>query len=232
MVVMVQFNPGLAKSTPSDILSQPQASPRPASIYSTRESTYSPGERNPSISSRHSRMGNLSPSDPPDVSDALDADDEVLDGNSFTYIPPNPKKYFQRLLECCLVSDLEAMLSPNVGDDDEVSLGILTQPHIELINECALRWRIGQPYRAACFLDHIRQFYERNEVPLECVPEALQTISKVRNEFELDEWPIQDVRVYMLSDFSFLLGSSLIIWPTFWEVCSACFCLLFISQWR
>ena len=86
------------------------------------------------------------------------------------------------------------MFSDAVNDDDEVSLGILTAPHLELINECALRWRIGQPYRAACFLDLVKQFYERNEVPLECVPEAIQTIAKVSHDTELDKWPTQDVR--------------------------------------
>lgn len=192
MVAMVQSNPELAKSTPSGSLSQPQGNTRPTSVYSRRESAYSPGKRNLSISSHHSRMDSFSPADLKDISGASDADEDIPEGNHFTFIPPNPKKYYERLLESCLTADLEAMLSPAVGDDDEVSLGILTQPHIELINECALRWRIGQPYRAACFLDLIRQFFQRNEVPMECIPEALQTISKVRNEFELDEWPIQD----------------------------------------
>lgn len=192
MVVMVQFNPELAKSTPSDLLPQQQDSPRPSSVYSNRDSTYYPGQRNPSISSRHSRVGGYSPGDLEGVAEDLDADEDILVGHHYTYIPPNPRKYYKRLLELCLIADLEAMLSPAVGDDDEVSLGILTQSHIELINECALRWRIGQPYRAACFLELIRQFYERNEVPLECIPEALQNISKVKHEVELEKWPTQD----------------------------------------
>lgn len=125
------------------------------------------------------------------VAEDLNADDDIPVGHHYTYIPPNPKRYYKRLLELCLIADLEAMST--VGDDDEVSLGILTQPHIELINECALRWRIGQPYRAACFLDLMRQFYERVEVPLECVPEALQTVNKIKHEIELDKWPISDV---------------------------------------
>lgn len=192
MVVMVQFNPELAKSTPSDLPSQPNA--RPSSVYSSnRDSVYNPGQRNPSVSSRHSRVGGFSPGDLDGVAEDLEADEEVPVGHHYTYIPPNPKKYYKRLLELCLVADLEAMLSPTVGDDDEVSLGILTQPHIELINECALRWRIGQPYRAACFLELMRQFYERNEVPLECIPEALQTINKIKHEIELEKWPTQDV---------------------------------------
>lgn len=198
MVVMVQFNPELAKSTPGDLGSLQQASnARPASIYSVsgnnRDSTYHPGSRNPSVTSKNSRLSAFSPEDLEGVAEDLDADEDLPLGHHYTYIPPNPKKFYKRLLELCLIADLEAMLSPNVGDEDEVSLGILTQAHIELINECALRWRIGQPYRVSCFLELIRQFYERNEVPIECIPEALTNVKKVRQEMDLDKWPIQDV---------------------------------------
>jgi len=120
-------------------------------------------------------------------------EDEVEAGQNFTYIPPNPRKFYRRLLEHCLDTDLKAMRDPNVNDDDQVSLGILSPAHIEVINECALRWRISQPYRTACFLDLIKQLYERNEVPLDCVPEALGTVSKVLHEISLDKWPTQDV---------------------------------------
>lgn len=197
MVVMVQFNPELAKSTPGDISSLQHASnPRPTSVYSTsgnnRDSVYRPGGRNPSVSSRNSRLGVFSPGDLEEVIEDLDADEDLPLGHHYTYIPPNPKKFYKRLLELCLIADLEAMLSPHVGDEDEVSLGILTESHIGLINECALRWRIGQPYRVSCFLELIRQFYERNEVPIECIPEALANVKKVQQDLDLEKWPVQD----------------------------------------
>ena len=65
------------------------------------------------------------------------------------------------------------MDSSDVGDRDGCSVGILTEAHIELFDECALRWRIGQPYRVSRFLELVRQFYERDEVPIECIPGAL-----------------------------------------------------------
>lgn len=129
--------------------------------------------------------------------DDPEGDDVIPIGHHFTLIPPNPKKFYKRLVEYCLMSDLEVMLSPEVDDNDEVSLGILSPAHIELINECALRWRIGHPYRAACFLDLVKQFYERNDVPMECVPEALQNVTKVIQETELELWPVQDVRFFL-----------------------------------
>jgi hypothetical protein len=187
MVAMVKFNPSLARSTPQDVLPSFQTSSssvRPGSLYSQDQPH--PTSRNASISSRHSYYDN--PHD-----NGVD-DDDVQVGHNFTFIPPNPKKFYKRLLEICLMADLEVMLSPEVDDNDEVSLGILSATHLDLINECALRWRIGHPYRAACFLDLVRQFYERNDVPLECIPEALQNIQKVMHDNELEKWPVHDVR--------------------------------------
>lgn len=90
------------------------------------------------------------------------------------------------------------MLSPEVDDNDEVSLGILSHVHILLIDECATRWRIGDPYRVTCFLDLVKQFYERNDVPMECIPEALQNVNKVAHEAEVSLWPTQDVSLPFL----------------------------------
>lgn len=186
MVVIVQFNPELAKSTPNDVLPK-RSSIKPLAVAG----------RSASVSSRKSVVAlsqNLTDADMEPEED----DDEVKVGHNFTYIPPNPKKYYKRLLELCLEADLAAMHDPNVNDDDQVSLGILSPPRIELINECALRWRISQPYRAACFLDLIKQLYERTEVPLDCVPEALGNIAKVMNEITFEKWPIADVRRWIL----------------------------------
>lgn len=203
MMIMVQFNPELAKSTPSDITpTTPNVEGRPGSIYSqstTRDSYYAPSaSRHASISSRNSLRNSFVSNDLDVTSEEPEQDDDVPVGHYFTFIPPNPRKYYKRLLEYCIAADLEAMLSPTVGDDDEVSLGILSPPHIEIINECALRWRIGQPYRVTCFLDLVKQFYERNEVPLECIPEALSSITKVVHEMELEKWPVQDVWILPL----------------------------------
>jgi hypothetical protein len=191
MLAMAQLNPELAKSTPADVMPSPPNA-RPGSLYSSRayESSAGLDSRHGSISSRHSFYGspNLN-----GASDEINGDDEISVGHNFTYIPPNPKKYYQRLLELCLVADLEIMLSPETEETEEVSLGILSVPHLQLLNECALRWRIGHPYRATCFLDHVRQFFERGDIPMECIPEALQGIARVIQDIEVDRWPVQDV---------------------------------------
>ncbi|KAJ6520605.1 hypothetical protein DFH09DRAFT_227803 [Mycena vulgaris] len=191
MVAMVQFNPELAKSTPAETATASSSAygTRPASSYSA----YDPPTRNASIGSRRSFYASAGLDANGDaLQDDVIGDDEIPVGHHFTYIPPNPKKYYKRLLEHCLLTDLEIMLSPEVDDNDEVSLGILSAPHLDLINECALRWRIGHSYRAVCFLDLVKQFYERQDIPMECIPEALQHVSKVMTEMEVEKWPVQD----------------------------------------
>jgi hypothetical protein len=188
---LAQLNPELAKSTPAD--SMPITSnARPGSVYSPSGI----GSRHASISSRQSFYGSPNPDG---AADEVNGDDDVSVGHNFTYIPPNPKKFYKRLLELCLVADLEVMLSPETEETDEVSLGILSVTHLELLNECAIRWRIGHPYRAASFLDLVKQFFERGEIPMECVPEALQGVGRAVHEVPVEKWAVQDVRDFLSS---------------------------------
>jgi hypothetical protein len=183
MVVLVRFNPEVAKSTPNDML--PERS-------SVRGPLHDSAGCSGSISNRKSIVAvsqNLTDADVESEED----DEEVQVGHNFTYIPPSPKKYYKRLLELCLEADLAAIHDPNVNDDDQVSLGILSDPHIEVINTCALWWRIPQSYRAVCFLDLIKHLYQHNEVPLDCVPEALGGVGRVMHKISFDKWNISDV---------------------------------------
>ncbi|KZV65898.1 hypothetical protein PENSPDRAFT_655387 [Peniophora sp. CONT] len=215
MVILVQFNPQLAKSAPSEstisAISPRSNVRRPTSIVGG-------GGRNGSISSRKSLamsihgisgLGRLAEAEAEgyvDVGEEVqENDDEVEAGAQFTYIPHNPRKYYRRLLECCLEADLAALRDPTVPDDDQVSLGILSANHIELVNEVALRWRIGGPYRAACFLEIIKTLYERNEVPLECIPEALSNVEKVMSETPVDKWPQADSE-YLITTYGSLVS--------------------------
>lgn len=194
---MMSSNPELAKSIPADGGGSPaSASPRPGSVYSVTSGTANRHTGTTSIGSRRSIFGGAQGGDgvPDAVEEEVDGDEEIRVGHNFTFIPPNPKRFYRRLVEYCLNADLETMFGPEVDDADEVPLTILSPPHTNLINECALRWRIGQPYRATCFLDLIKEFYERGNVPMECIPEALQAVSKVLHDLEVDKWPSQDVR--------------------------------------
>lgn len=176
MVAMIRHNPALAKFTPSDITAAaiPNPGARPESVYTDSAPNFN---RHDSISSRFSTIS------------VGDNEDEAAE--AFTYIPPNPKKAYKRLVELCVDADLDAMHT--LPEDQEVSLTILSPRNHEIINECAVRWRVLQTYRVACFLDIVRYKYEREEVPLECLPEALQVVNKTIGEIALDHWPSPDV---------------------------------------
>lgn len=169
MLAMIQLKPDLARFMPSDSSSHYSASQRPlsASMLTTMELGTNPA-------------ANIT------EADYIASDDEIEAGNKFVYIPPNPKKAYKRLVELCLERDLEAMA--HLPEDQEVSLTILSHQHLELLNESALRWRISHSYRVTCFLDVIRYKYERDEVPIECVPEGLQMVDKAMHETPTELW--------------------------------------------
>ena len=199
MVMMVQYNPELAKATSSDG-GYSATGARPGSLYSA---TPRP---------RHSETTSISTQSSHTFSNDLDgligSDDEGSgsSGSQFTYIPPNPRKYYKKLIEKCVEHDLRAMHT--LPEDQEVSLGILSPGHLDVINECALRWRIMQSYRVLCFLDVIKYKYEREEVPLECIPEAITLVEKALQEQDIDKWHNQDVRP-LFATFWFLTHAEL-----------------------
>ncbi|KAG8933689.1 hypothetical protein FRC01_007619 [Tulasnella sp. 417] len=171
MLAMIQLKPDLARFMPSDSSPTYSASQRPLST--SIPVTVEPG------------------TDPVANITELTSDDEIEAGNKFVYIPPNPKKAYKRLVELCLERDLEAMA--HLPEEQEVSLTILSQQHLELLNEITLRWRISHSYRVTCFLDVIRYKYERDEVPIECVPEGLQMVGKAMHEMPVEFWPRFDI---------------------------------------
>ncbi|KAF8841859.1 hypothetical protein BDN67DRAFT_966570 [Paxillus ammoniavirescens] len=198
IMAMMSMNPELAKSMPADSSSTYGASPRPGSVYSsTSQGAVNRHASTTSVGSRRSVFVGAAGGDgvPETVSEEIDGDEEIRVGHNFTFIPPNPKRFYKRLVEYCLAADLDTMFGPEVDDADEVPLTILSAPHVALINECAVRWRIGQPYRSTCFLESIKQFYERGDVPMDCIPEALQAVSKVIHDLEVDRWPVQDAEL-------------------------------------
>lgn len=237
MVAMMSLNPELAKSVPAE----GGSSPRPGSLHTTPSVSSTRHTGATSIGSRLSIFGG-SQDDPRTSGDAftetveedLSGDDEIRVGHNFTFIPPNPKRFYKRLVEYCLTADLEMMFGPEVDDADEVPLTILSPPHSNLINECALRWRISQPYRVTCFLDLIKEFYERSHVPMECIPEALQAVSKVLHDLEVDKWAIQDVRNTPESTrvFVYILDYRQSYFPTSTVASTTSFSLPFTIQWR
>ncbi|KAI6022903.1 hypothetical protein BKA83DRAFT_97293 [Pisolithus microcarpus] len=173
MVAMVSTNPELAKSMPSD---DAYTSTRPSSVYSTtRADLPATTIRHVSSASTSSHRSVTGVVGGDGFSEDVEEDGEIRVGHHFTFIPPNPRRFYKRLVEHCITAELELLYSPEVDDADEIPLTILSQPHVQLINECAVRWRIGKSYRAT-------------EVPMDCVPAALQAVTESLHDLEIDKW--------------------------------------------
>ncbi|KAI5990422.1 hypothetical protein EDD15DRAFT_2280125 [Pisolithus albus] len=186
--------PGRREDFPSEAAQY--TSTRPSSVYSTtRADLPATTIRHVSSASTSSHRSVTGVVGGDSFSEDVEEDGEIRVGHHFTFIPPNPRRFYKRLVEHCITAELELLYSPEVDDADEIPLTILSQPHVQLINECAVRWRIGKSYRATCFLEVIKQFYERSEVPMDCVPAALQAVTESLHDLEIDKWSIQDAEL-------------------------------------
>ncbi|KAN0065532.1 hypothetical protein ACQY0O_001369 [Thecaphora frezii] len=186
MMDMCSLNPDLLKSTSQDIpgLKKPESG-RPESMG------VAPAEVSAAAAN------GAEPPDAEAISDAIDDQDEETFG-SMVYIPPDPKAYYKRSLELCIDYDLEQI--KHQPEEEEVSLSILSKHHIDLLDECAKRWRLMPPYRAVANLDVIKYKYDRGEVPLDCISEALGTVQRMLAEDDFSAWMLAEqrhlVRVY------------------------------------
>jgi hypothetical protein len=117
---------------------------------------------------------------------------EELSTTQFVYIPPNPIQQYKALMDQCLDFDLESMKS--LAEDEEVSLKILSSRHLDLLEQCAFRWRLMTPFQVAVFFSAICRRFEEEEIPIiDCVTEALTDVFRVMEELKFEGWATRDV---------------------------------------
>ncbi|WWD22030.1 hypothetical protein CI109_106518 [Kwoniella shandongensis] len=109
----------------------------------------------------------------------------------FTYIPSNAQRTYCEILDRCLDDDLEVLKT--LPEDEDVSLGILSQEHLTLLGECAMRWRLPSSFRSWVFFSAIIDRFEKGDVPSACVHEAMMMVHKVEMEYPVSQWAIRDV---------------------------------------
>ena len=210
MKMMVQLNPSLAKSSQSDIITP---SPRPTSEQSSKDDDYfsaqSPISRKASFTSRFSLNSTA------DVVSRTTSNEEDQqkrnkpdsDNYEYTIIPYKPKDFYSRLLHVCMAFDLDVMQT--MSEDDEVSLGILSPSHLELLTECAVRWRISVPHKTVVFVNEMVERYENDEIPVDCIHEVIRIVQKAFNDWQIDKWPAND-RSQLVSLYKRVAYTSLI----------------------
>ncbi|MBW0467536.1 hypothetical protein O181_007251 [Austropuccinia psidii MF-1] len=112
--------------------------------------------------------------------------------DQFSYIPPNPIKNYASLMEQWLNLDLDSMKNP--AEDEEVSLKILSQNHLELLEQCALQWRLILPFKVSVFFNAICQRFKEEGIPsIDCVSDVLYNVFKVLREIKFEIWAHRDV---------------------------------------
>jgi len=145
-------------------------------------------QANPSLSqsSEPNRFSN-------DLSSRMDSLrlDQVSESSTFTYVPPDPRSTYIELLNRCLDWDLEVLKT--LPEDEDVSLGILSPEHVNLLGECATRWRLPASFRSWVFLEAIVQRAEQGLVPTACIHEATGMVGKVSADMDVSSWANSDV---------------------------------------
>lgn len=111
---------------------------------------------------------------------------------SFTFIPPDHRHQFTTLLRRCLNRDLQLLAT--LPEDEEVSLGILSARHLELLKECAVQWRLPSCLRLVETLQVMLERWSDGTIPFECLREAFEQCGKLLSESCVDDWTITDVR--------------------------------------
>ncbi len=199
MMEMCTNNPELLKSTSSDVPgvspSRPAASRPESYSYSGTPSTEASSAPTSSAATPEGEFAGLS----------IDTGDDDAFA-SFVYIPPDPRAYYHRALEICIDYDLEMI--KHQPEEEEVSLSILSKSHVELLGECALRWRLAAPFLGVSNLEVIKAKYDNGEVPLDCVSESLTTVARTLADQEFSQWMLEEqatlVKLYTSLFESFL----------------------------
>ena len=111
---------------------------------------------------------------------------------AFTFIPVDPLNTYVELMSKAMDADLDFLQT--LPEDQEVSLGILSPEHLDILNSCAFRWRVPAHFRALVFLEAIVIRCTKCLVPMESVIEALDMLVKIRREIPADQWADSDVR--------------------------------------
>ncbi|KAK0540304.1 hypothetical protein OC835_000707 [Tilletia horrida] len=100
-------------------------------------------------------------------------DDDDAAAAGFTFIPPDPRAYYRKALDIMLAHDIDAIMS---FSEEEVSVGILSQSNLVLLDHIARCWRITDGWRRAVRLEVIRERYEAGQCPLDSVDDAVRLI--------------------------------------------------------
>ncbi|KAI5785910.1 hypothetical protein EDC01DRAFT_194231 [Geopyxis carbonaria] len=187
MLSIIQANPELAKTTSA-------MNRRPGHAHTV--SSYSaPGQSNRSSiysTSTSSSSYNVADVDAMSLSNGSSVED---DDTPYIYIPPDPRVFYRHLVDRCLTYDLNdpELLPLEIPEVDPVLL--LSKNSIDLLDQCALRWRVPKFSRMVLFLDAIRSKYQEQEIDLDTLDGAFMYF-KTEVQSNPFQWTIADQNMF------------------------------------
>ncbi|CAJ0833417.1 11353_t:CDS:2, partial [Entrophospora sp. SA101] len=136
----------------------------------------------------------------------LTPSNEINDkSESFTFIPPTPRLYYKFLMNRCIDyeitrrSEQENNNGINIVIDDRnptKSYRILSKSTLDLLNECALRWRVSPGFKWLQYLNFVRSRFDFGDpfISLEHIKEGFYLLREIIRAREISTWTISDKR--------------------------------------
>ncbi|KAL6711112.1 hypothetical protein ACN47E_006987 [Coniothyrium glycines] len=169
ILAILQSSPELAKSSPGG--SVPQFKPS-----LTLDPGYASASRQESLSSETGSSYVVDQSI--DVS-ALNIQDGLDDGTTYTFIPPDSRAYYKAILKEAFTYDIsDPDLHVGETSSETSPPRLLSQQSAELLNEIGLRWRLPQSSRLILFLDVVHEKYISQEIDLDTLDAAFNYIKE------------------------------------------------------
>lgn len=122
---------------------------------------------------------------------------DEFDDVPYTFIPHDPRQCFRILMNKCMVRDMnEAEVQTEEG------IKFFSKSSLDLMAECALRWRLHPTSRCTLMLDIVREHYRQGSLGLDHVDAAFEEF-KETVEPEFENWPTADIQLHVrvLKDF-------------------------------
>ncbi|RHZ74126.1 hypothetical protein Glove_227g93 [Diversispora epigaea] len=161
----------------------------PPSQQTYPQQTYSPPHQQQSPYNNNTRQV-FNPNSTVEPRDSSALIESSNDGGSFIFIPPNPRRFYKLLMNKCIEYELLT------GSPGEHSVKILSKSVIELLNECALRWRVSPGFRWLQYLDALKNHFD-NEHPaitLDHIKEGMHLLKDATKLRDVSTWTINDRR--------------------------------------
>lgn len=105
-------------------------------------------------------------------------------------------------MNMCLDHDTENIAA--VPESERAKTSVLTQQSDELLRECWKTWRLSSPFRAILYLTLVKSKFDKHDLEIDDLDEAMRSIDRVSKENDVSSWAIVDVK-YAINHPSFFL---------------------------